>query len=296
MRHSFYKTLILAISIATNISHGITIRAGTSANNRFSGGPGATENGSFLYGAYDFSGVGWNTSVTAQSVTLISDTHFVAALHNLPGSSVSFRDVSGVVQTYSVSGYSTMSNADYPFLITNSDLVVGTLTGAVSSDINFYPLLDPALSPIGQDILVYGQDGRVGESSISNIVAGGPDGGSTEGVLTEAQYVKASGDPNDAFFTGGDSGGPSFIVGNSGELILTGVHWLQGEDADNRYLYDTFASAYIDRLNAVSGLTVTTSSNITVVPVPEPSTGILVGVAFLAFTLRRRRYYTNTAS
>ncbi|MFT5904506.1 MAG: hypothetical protein ACI9E1_000081 [Cryomorphaceae bacterium] len=283
MKPSFYRTLLFATMLGASISHGITIRMGSSANNRFIGSPGATENGSFLYGAYDFSGVGWNTSATAQSVTLISDTHFVAALHNLPGSSVSFRDMTGTVQTYSVSGYTTMSNADYPFLLTSSDLVVGTLTGPVSSEINFYPLLDPSLSPVGQDVLVYGQDGRVGENKISNIVAGGPDGGSTEGILTELVYVKAAGDPNDAYFSDGDSGGPSFIVGNDDELILTGVHWLSGEDADNRYLYDTYTTAYIDQLNAVSGLTVTTSL------IPEPSTGMLLGFAILTISLRRRR-------
>jgi hypothetical protein len=281
-------TQVLAIMLGANISHGIIIRGpSTSDNNRFVGGPGATENGSFQYNTYDFSGVGWATSTPSQSITLISDQHFLAANHNKPTGTMSFRDTTGVVHTYSVSGYTIISNAAYPSLSGNSDLILGTLNTAVSANISYYSLLDPTLSPIGQDTLIYGQNGRVGESSIVDVLEAEVDHGGAlgivQGVVTESKYVIAAGSPDDAYFTGGDSGGPSFIVGNDNNLILSGVHWAQDSDDENQYLYDTYSSAYINQLNSVSGLTVTTSL------IPEPSTGMLLGFAVIAISFKRRR-------
>ncbi len=162
------------------------------------------------------------------------------------------------------------------------NLPVGSLSGdGVSDGINFYPLLHPSLSPIGLSPLIYGQGGRIGESSIVGVV--GSDAGPLKGVFTEAQYVKAAGGPDDAFLTGGDSGSPSFILDVDGNLILSGIHSGAGSDDDNNYIYDTYASAYINQLNAIGGLTVTTSL------IPEPSTGILLGLSILALSFRRCR-------
>lgn len=291
--------IILTIGLTTNLAQAITIRMlDPDLHDRFaSNTPGATANGTFQY-AGDFSGVGWATGTTSKSVTMISDTHFVSAVHHAIGSSVSFRDINGIVSTHTVSGTTVITNADNP-LAGNSDLLVSTLSSAVSSDINFYPLLDPSLTPVGQDILIYGQNGRVGESTIvshQDLTVGG-----IEGRTSISQYVIASGGPNDAFFTGGDSGGPSFIRGLSGELILSGVHWAVGSDEErdedtdalitpavNTFNIDTHVSDYINQINMVSGLTVTTSSNITEV-VPEPSSSLILGMSSLVLLWRRKR-------
>lgn len=282
MKIPFFQAQIIAVVLGASISQAIIIRVPSPEDNRFAGGtPGATQNGSFQYDAYDFSGVGWDVAATARSVTLISDRHIVAALHNQPSNSVSFRDEFGVVHTYTVSSWSTMSNADYPFLTGNSDLRVGTLSTSVASGINFYPLLDPSVNPVGLNTLVYGQNGRIGEAPIVDLLAIEVSG--RQGVVLESQYAKAGGDPDDARGSDGDSGSPSFFISDNGQLILAGVHWAIDEDVDNHYLYDTYASAYINQLNAVNGLMVTTSM------IPEPSTSLLMGLGVVSFILRRRR-------
>jgi len=228
--------------------------------------PGASHNGTFQYGSHDFSGVGWDNADTRKSITLISDTHFLAAGHFTPSTLVNFRDSSGVVHSHTVASYTTISNADHPSLSGNSDLIVGTLSSAVASGISHYSLLNPALNPVGQDVLLYGQKGRVGESTIvshQDLTVSGVDG-----RTSISQYNIASGGPDDAFFTSGDSGGPSFIVDHCGDLIFSGVHWAVGNDAVrdpldpsiiitpamNNFNIDTHVSDYINQLNMIAGL------------------------------------------
>lgn len=282
MKFSFFQIQILALILTTSITNAIIIRVPNAADDRFTGGtPGVSENPSFQYAAYDFSGVGWDVANTTMSVTMISDRHFVAALHNNPGGTVRFRDETGVLHTYTVSTYTTISNVDYNPTITGiSDLVVGTLSTSVASGINFYPLLDPSINPVGLNTLVYGQRGRIGEAPIVGLQYAFD--GSRYGVASVSQYVKAGGDPDDGRGSSGDSGSPSFFVRDDGQLVLGGVHWAIDEDAENHYLYDTYAPAYIDRLNAISGLTVVTSM------IPEPSQLVLLLLAS-GLMLRRKR-------
>ncbi len=282
MKLSFFKIQILVIILSASITNAIIIRVPSAQDDRFTGGtPGASQNPTFQYAAYDFSGVGWDVANPTMSVTMISDRHFVAALHNNPGESVRFRDELGVLHTYTVTSYTTISNFDYnPIVTGNSDLIVGTLSGPVASGINFYPLLDPSIIPVGLNTLVYGQNGRIGEAPIVSIQV--TDVSGRQGVTALSRYVKAGGGPDDARGSGGDSGGPSFFVTDDGRLVLSGVHWAIGEDTNNYYLVDTYAPAYINRLNAISGLTVTTSM------IPEPSQFVLLLLG-TGFMMRRRR-------
>jgi PEP-CTERM motif len=283
MKIPFFQAQIIAVVLGASISQAIIIRVPSPDDDRFAGGtPGATQNGSFQYDAYDFSGVGWDVAFTDRSVTLISDRHIVAALHNQPGNTVRFRDEFGVVHTYTVSSWTTISNADYnPSITGNSDLRVGTLSSSVASGINFYPLLDPSIDPVGLNTLVYGQNGRIGESSIVGFQVSPIAGNQT--ILAISQYAKVGGDPDDARGASGDSGSPSFLITDDGRLVLAGLHAGIGEDATNHYLADTYTTAYINRLNTVSGLTVTTSM------IPEPSTSLLMGIAVMGVMFRRRR-------
>lgn len=279
---SYLKVQILAWILGASISQAIIIRVPSLEDDRFAGGtPGATQNATFQYDAYDFSGVGWDTTATARSVTLISDRHIVAALHNQPNNNVSFRDEFGVVHAYTVSSWSTMSNADYPSIPGNSDLRVGTLSTSVASGINFYPLLDPSINPVGLNTFVYGQNGKIGEAPIVGVQA--VDVSGTQGVTLASQYVKAGGGPDDARGSGGDSGGPSFFMADDGSLVLAGVHWAIDDDVDNHYLFDTYTSAYINQLNNVSGLTVVVSN------IPEPANSLFMGLAVMSFVFRRQR-------
>ncbi len=56
MKFSFFQIQILALILTTSITNAIIIRVPNAADNRFTGGtPGASENSSFQYAAYDFS-------------------------------------------------------------------------------------------------------------------------------------------------------------------------------------------------------------------------------------------------
>mgnify|MGYP001946144291 FL=1 len=301
------KTLwpALVITILTINVNAITLRSNgvilgdpsTITQDRFEANtPGVVLNPDFEFSTLDFSGVGWDSATPSRSVTLISDRHFVAAKHHAIGSNVSFLTSSGVV-SYAVASQVFINNPAEPgFPPGVSDLRIGTLTSPIdlgSAGINFYPVLDPTLSPVGQDIIIYGQNGRIGESTITtelNINVGG-----VLGRTTRADYVIASGDANDAYFSGGDSGGPSFIVNYSGDLVLSGVHWAVGDntprDEDNnptgpatlRQSYDSQISRYITSAESqVAGLTFATST-------PEPSSTLLLLSATFGFALRRKR-------
>ncbi len=297
--------ILISLFVTNNLSHAITIRTDTVSHDRFNNTtPGALENASFKYSSQQFSGVGWDDTDTRKSITMISDRHFLAASHfAVPiGNTVHFRDNNGLVLDYMVSAITSISNADNS-LSGNSDLIIGTLSSAVSSDVNFYPLLDPTLTPVGQNILIYGQKGKVGESTIVShqdaSVRLTPTATPVEGRSSVSQYIIAAGGGDDAFFTNGDSGGPSFIVGQAGELIVSGVHWAVGSDeitdpiaipAKNRFNFDTHASDYINQINMINGLTVTTSSNI--IPVPEPSSALLIAISSLTLIMRRKKKIT----
>lgn len=296
-------TALLTLAFAS-WSQAITIRmpgpivgdTATITQDRFEANtPGAIANPDFQYSALDFSGVGWDSVNPNRSVTLISDRHFIASKHYNIGSSVSFLTASGVT-SYTVSSQTFINNpAGGPGDPSGvSDLRIGTLTSPIdlgSAGINFYPILDPALSPVGQDVIVYGQNGRIGESKITQqgfITESGIDG-----YVNSSLYEIATGGANDAYVTSGDSGGPTFLINNSGQLVLTGIHWAVGNNGDNDavppvlateiYNIDTDVRKYIAQADAqVSGLTITTA-------VPEPNSSLLMCSVVLGFAVLRKR-------
>ena len=282
----------------TSSTHAITLRVpgvivgepSTLTQDRFlANTPSASVNPNFEYSSYDFSGVGWGTiDSQRRSVALISDQHFVAARHFSPGSNISFLTSTGV-KTYTVAtgGYSIINNPSGSGSSGPSDLRIGTLSNAIDLEaegLTSYSVLDPSVNPLGLDTLLYGQRGRIGEGSIDAIqplTVGG-----IQGTISYSIYDIATGDPNDAFYTGGDSGGPTFIISNTGDLILSGVHWAIGNDKDpttEMYSIDTYLPTYISQIEStVSGLTVS------VVGVPEPNS-ILLSATGLCVLLSARR-------
>ncbi len=258
----------------------------TITQDRFEAGtPGAIVNPDFEFDAYDFSGVGWSSANTVRSVALIDDQHFLAAQHAAISGTINFLTNVGV-ESFAVASYTNIGS---------SDLKLGTLSAPidlVAKGIISYAILDPSENPVGHDFLLYGKRGRIGEGTFDatdSITVSG-----VTGDVIQSTYNIASGANNDAFFTSGDSGGPSFIVGNDGSLILTGIHWAVGDDGDDgppvvpateKYNYDTDVGNYVSDLNAISGLTVTTVLS----TVPEPSSTLLLGVGLIGFTLRRKR-------
>ena len=288
--HQFLGQSTLILLATTAFSSAIAIRTpgtilgdpSTITQDRFEAGtPGAIENPDFEFDAYDFSGVGWSSANTVRTITLIDDQHFLAAQHAGISGTVNFLTNVGV-ESYAVASYTNIGS---------SDLMLGTLSAPidlVTKGLISYAILDPTANPVGEDFLLYGKRGRIGEGTFD--ATGAITVSGVTGDDIQSTYDIVSGGNNDAFFTSGDSGGPSFIVADNGSLILAGIHWAVGDDSDPgphtiNANYDSDVGNYITQLNAVSGITVTTA----LTTVPEPSSVLLLGAGLIGFSLRRKR-------
>lgn len=252
--------LVIALLMVTSVARGLQIRVFDPARQaRFISDYPANPlpNPGFYQKYYDFSGVGWHAGAPYLSYTLISPRHFVGANHVKPGvgSALKFRGRDGVVRAYTVASQHNITNAAGQ----HTDLFVGRLAEPVATcdHVTFYPILKlpSEANFIGQSLLVYGREARVGVGTINSFIAfGGDPLTGTAGVNdTRAYafaYVNVAGGGDDCFFEGGDSGSPSFVASN-GQLFVVGVHLalvMTGAAADN---VDSFVPFY---LNQITGL------------------------------------------
>lgn len=275
-----------------------------SAHERFQPGsfPSApVENPNFFLNNYDLSGVGWKTADTSFAVTLVSPQNFLAARHAAPavGSSVSFLGQDGVLRTYTVGSITTL---DFSPGVA-SDLVVGTLSAPVDTQISFYSSLylgSDFSDYVGLPLGVYGAGGRMGLNSITGFVAADfiPQDGVTDNIFAAMHYdALTGGTPGAAAATqgqSGDSSSPSFtFVG--GNLALLGVHSAIGGNPPDR-TYDTFVPMYLNEIDAVlqeSGYRMEYYTS----TIPEPTTYTLgLALAAGAMVIVRRRRANSLAS
>jgi autotransporter-associated beta strand protein len=223
-------------------------------NNRFSSGypsaPIPNTNAAFIGLGYDWSGVGWNSSIPDpnRSFALLGPRHFLYANHYSPGTSLQFFSADGAVKTYTVQ---TTSGGLGPS--TTSDLAAGLLNAPIpSSDkVNYYPILFLGYSAapyIDREVFMYGWTARIGKSTMDATANGVI---TSDNVLHTGYYFHYTfGSTNDqAKVVGGDSGSPSFFYADTPEgkkLYLAGAHFA----ASSTDSYDSALPLMLNYINA----------------------------------------------
>lgn len=237
----------------------IEIRTYNSAvHDRFTGYPSSpVMNPTFLYDPLKFCGVGWNSNQAHKQFALVSPIHILASQHNPPGNTPIFKVVApdGSVIQRNITGV-TVIPSDDPGI---SDLALCTLASPLPASVKPFPYLNlPDHSDyVGLDVILFGHSTtpslslRAGHSEITDIGDLDVDGPGVYGTvwLMEALYPAAGTDPNDAYVTPGDSGGPSLSLLENGQPALVGVHFFESEDSGDHYNYDTFVPAYVPKLD-----------------------------------------------
>lgn len=267
------------------------------ANERFSSGfpsaPVANSSGSFIGAGLNFSGVGWQTANSAFAVTMVSPMNFLAARHASPSAtnSVSFLGQDGQVHSYAVASITTIEYSSGVL----SDLVVGTLTQAVASDITYYPSIylgSNLASYLGLNLAVYGQGGTVGWNSISGFATADfiPQDSVVDSLFSVMDYNSVTGGtvtlPAATQGESGDSSSPSFVLVGA-NLAVIGVHSAINTASPPNQTYDTFIPAYLADINSV--LAASGYSLLVYTAVPEPSGVALILSAGAACAVAWRR-------
>jgi hypothetical protein len=240
---------------------------------------------SFIGNPYNWSGVGRG----AWWATLITPTHFVSATHAHPADNSTIRfyesnDPNGTFIDRTVTGGQAIGS---------SDLWLGTLGTAVSSNITPYAIMsvNDNAAFLNREIYTYGNSDtsppatnmRLGRNIIDVVIEDfvGPDPPASQGDIFPYDYDNLGGVGDDeSYLQGGDSGGPSFTIIH-GQPVLLGVHWFIFTDNETGQVgsADTLVSSYIDELNtAVAGIS---GESVSVVFVPEPSMITLIFLSFI---------------
>ncbi|MEZ0387725.1 MAG: PEP-CTERM sorting domain-containing protein, partial [Verrucomicrobium sp.] len=250
----------------------------------------------FIGDGYDWSGVGQTSD--GRWVTMISDQYFISVNHLSPVGASPVRFYTGnsaaVFEDYTVdSTYGIQLNTPQGL----SDIWIGRLTTAVSSNIASYDIFDPGGDPNtleGETVFTVGislagnfLNFRVGENVLD---LGG--GGLGVDIRTQPEFpagysgwsstMTYSGLPGDTQFQLGDSGGPTFII-NNGFLELVGVHSLVSDfdPTPGDISIDSLVAGYRQEILAI------------ITPVPEPGSVVLLMLAGCGWALRRRRRETH---
>lgn len=218
-------------------------------------------NASFIYNAYDLTGVGWLDSDVRRQFTMISPIHFVGANHFKPNlnsvQTLNFLDNTNEIRPRTILSQLAISN-DAGL---DSDLLLGKIANPLESTegISFHPYYNTSGSYAGFDLITLGSDGsassgpRAGSGTVSgetNIAVTGIN--STRSLAWV--YFNATGEDNDSYLVGGDSGSPAFIDRN-GIAAIVGTNSAIGlTDAGDRINYATLIPYYATKVNASMAL------------------------------------------
>lgn len=181
-----------------------------------------------------FTGVGWMPAEPSRQFALISPKHVVFATHYVPpnGTVIRFLNASGITVDRTVAGATAILNNSG----VATDLSLLTLSSPLEAADEVEPL--PYLNQQndgayrGAILNVFGWDGKVGRGVVSSI-QNYTEPGVGETRIMSFFYPKASGDQDDAYLVGGDSGSPTFAM--AGEVpALVGVHTAAGETDTDR--------------------------------------------------------------
>jgi hypothetical protein len=260
--------------------------------------PSAVRNPSpaFIAAGLDLSGVGWVANNSVQAVTMISPQHFIMAAHFPPTvNTVNFVSTANVLHSYTIQSLTPLTTVSFNGAGVNqtSDVLLGRLSAPIpaADGVGFFPIAyDPTLNyqagPIPstnsftlRQLLCAGFNGAYTNPANgftsphvgTNNVTRGPLL-SQDGTTVVFSYDYDPALPGEFHSIDGDSGGPSFAVMN-GRLALLGDHY--DLLADNTSI-DAFLPYYVSQLNA---LMAPDGFAVSLAPVPEPPTWLLVGLA-----------------
>jgi hypothetical protein len=204
-------------------------------NDRFTSGfptnPVPNTSGSFVGAAYDWSGVGWSTTIYAASsykgLALLSPKHFLTAQHYENGGlltqGVTVRGKDGSLSSGTNTG---VDNLAYGIVVTNGgvtapDLAIGTLSAQIAAPVNVarYAVLDlnnSSAAPTyanytGLTALAYGRGDVTNGSPRAGMAVIDAAGTYTEDPTSSIVLTLRSGTPS-VQLVEGDSGSP-FLVG-----------------------------------------------------------------------------------
>nr|WP_226895537.1 trypsin-like peptidase domain-containing protein [Luteolibacter marinus] len=217
-------------------------------------------NPNFIYGASNYTGVGWWVYISANHGTIyspicaVSPRHLVCAAHALagPGKVVHFIDSNGTQVDRTVGSFGVVEND----AMENSDLCVVTLTSPLPATVAHYPwhnLAGGDAAYQGQSLIVLGQNPngtpRAGEAILTGF--DDEDGPIVEGTYDVTwTYNSALAPVNACALSPGDSGGPSFsLVG--GKPALVGTHHAAGTTGLVTTSFDTLLSHYVTKVDAI---------------------------------------------
>jgi len=219
-------------------------------HDRFTGFPEAPVwNESAWNDGRSYAGIGWWEKDPRYQYAMITPRHFVCAAHARPpgGSTVRFLQPDGVLVERIVTQFTTIRTPEGAL----TDLALAVLAAPVPPEIGFFPYLNlpSEASYPGLELVVFGLAAKSGRGVFDSYHSTSISGlGETR--LFVFKYRKSSGDPDDVFLQGGDSGSPSFAMAG-GRAALVGIHGAAGESGDFRLNYDTFVPHYANQLNTL---------------------------------------------
>ena len=252
-------------------------------------------NPTFIGSAFDLSGIGWLSSNSNQSITLVSSQYIVGASHFFPstGATLQFYGTDHQLHSATVGAVHTLTytGTSGPQA---SDLTLGRLTTALPSAVTPMPIFYAGATDVsnassfvpyaGVSLFNYGQTARMGTNNLDgfsefHFVAGGPQ---TNIGLIYTQGTTAG----ETLLESGDSGSPT-IGYQGGTYGLIGTH--SGIVPSQSLSVDAFVS-YTEFVAEMNAFLSADGQSLTLAAVPEPA-ATLIGVALLGIcgVWRRRR-------
>lgn len=246
-------------------------------------------NGSFIASSYDLSGLGLSDG--GKWVTMLSDNVFITSNHYSPatGESVTF------YESNDPNGGSTSRTVAGTMRIGDSDLRIGFLSSPLTSEYGSFSFATENINNqinflnsdyFGQNALIVGrspgayttsQDMVFGRNVLDQWFVGASAGGTTDDAIGSDRDTILPPE-YEAYFEGGDSGAPMFVVIN-GELRLVGINWFRGTQGTTEIIGMSYLGNYDMEIQDYINLHA----------VPEPSAGLLLLFSGSVMLLRRRR-------
>lgn len=242
----------LMLTLATAPLGALEVRNYAAANHdRFASGwgtdtPVTNTDPAFILDGYDLSGIGWSMGYGTKGgtgATLITDRHFITAVHLSPNSSYPIRFVNrdGEIVEIAIESYSSVSG---------TDIRIGKLARAVTAEdkLRVFPVVDLGAQAnyLALGMFVSGYDlttgPRYGTSTIDSFTTG------TVGSLASCIYP-TSGSADDGYLEGGDSGSAGMML-IEGKLGVMGINYAVGGSGPI-YNILSFAPDYLTEIDAI---------------------------------------------